>query len=415
MKYSLCLKDSVLVSFAIVQGEIRDIERQGDPALYPVGLGREDHLKVDIWLKHRKIPKHRQFADQILAAAGDGPYAFLDVSYGLSLNDAYWVKPEWVNKSWDEVNLYRHPFDKMLSNIAFCGYSAKAKGLHTSPEYTTNGYQKKAWIQRDGNVFLMKGIGMAGLQNLMYSRPDGRSEAFSEYYAAQVAETMGLPHVSYDLENFRHEDGRKEVVSICPLFTSEDVGYVPCSTFEQEFMHLNREETFAWLEAKLGKAFVADLFVFDSLIYNQDRHLGNFGLLWDNISNRPIGPAPLFDHGASLFCGLSPKGIENLKDLKYGAPSLGNTWEMPFDEIAKRFVEKRHLPMLRKMTTFRFARHPRYNIAESSLTKMERFLQTRAREMMAMVREKETKQQVIRSKTKSSLCDRKRPENGNER
>ena len=39
MKYSLCLKDSVLVSFEIVQGEIRDIERQGDPALYLVAEG----------------------------------------------------------------------------------------------------------------------------------------------------------------------------------------------------------------------------------------------------------------------------------------------------------------------------------------------------------------------------------------
>jgi len=89
----------------------------------------------------------------------------------------------------------------------------------------------------------------------------------------------------------------------------------------------------------------------------------------------------------TLHYTLSPKGIENLKDLEYGAPSLSNTWEMSFDEMAKRFVEKRHLPMLRQMTTFRFARHPRYNIAESSLTKMESFLQARAKEMMAMVGE----------------------------
>lgn len=39
MKYSLCLKDSVLVSFEIVQGETRSVERRGDPALYPVAEG----------------------------------------------------------------------------------------------------------------------------------------------------------------------------------------------------------------------------------------------------------------------------------------------------------------------------------------------------------------------------------------
>ena len=45
----------------------------------------------------------------------------------------------------------------------------------------------------------------------------------------------------------------------------------------------------------LGEDFV------NSLICNTDRHFGNFGVLVDSRENCIIKPAPLFDHGNSLF------------------------------------------------------------------------------------------------------------------
>lgn len=39
----------------------------------------------------------------------------------------------------------------------------------------------------------------------------------------------------------------------------------------------------------------------DAVICNTDRHFGNFGFLIENSTNRIIAPAPLFDHGNSLF------------------------------------------------------------------------------------------------------------------
>lgn len=35
------------------------------------------------------------------------------------------------------------------------------------------------------------------------------------------------------------------------------------------------------------------MLVFDAVIYNADRHFGNFGILWDNYSGEIIAPAPL--------------------------------------------------------------------------------------------------------------------------
>ena len=43
------------------------------------------------------------------------------------------------------------------------------------------------------------------------------------------------------------------------------------------------------------------MIVFDAVIGNTDRHLGNFGFLVQSGSNRLAGPAPLFDHGLSLL------------------------------------------------------------------------------------------------------------------
>ena len=43
------------------------------------------------------------------------------------------------------------------------------------------------------------------------------------------------------------------------------------------------------------------MLLFDAVIYNTDRHLGNFGLLVDSKTNKIIRPAPIFDNGNSLF------------------------------------------------------------------------------------------------------------------
>lgn len=43
------------------------------------------------------------------------------------------------------------------------------------------------------------------------------------------------------------------------------------------------------------------MLVFDALIYNEDRHFGNFGLLRNNHTGQSIAPAPIFDNGLSLM------------------------------------------------------------------------------------------------------------------
>ena len=65
-----------------------------------------------------------------------------------------------------------------------------------------------------GRIYLYKG-GTTGASNA------GR-EPYCEYYASQVAETMGLNAVHYDLENWKGITASK-----CELFTNIDTAYIP--------------------------------------------------------------------------------------------------------------------------------------------------------------------------------------------
>lgn len=106
----------------------------------------------------------------------------------------------------------------MLSQIAFTGYgSSPASKFRSSPEFTTNGMLPKAWRRKEGKVLLYKG-GTSGLANT-------GKEPYSEFYAAQVAEAMGIPHVTYGLSKWKGQ-----LCSTCELFTSKDISFVPAST-----------------------------------------------------------------------------------------------------------------------------------------------------------------------------------------
>lgn len=65
------------------------------------------------------------------------------------------------------------------------------------------------------------------------------------------------------------------------------------------------------------------MLVFDALIYNEDRHFGNFGVLRDNHSGNIIAPAPIFDNGLSLFCYAGKEDYANLDE--YAKPVLTPT------------------------------------------------------------------------------------------
>ena len=122
------------------------------------------------------------------------------------------------------------------------------------------------------------------------------------------------------------------------------------------------------------------MIIFDALICNVDRHLGNFGVLVNNVTNQIEKPAPLFDHGNSLF-SLGGLDLWNNETAfhEYVETLVPVAYDDFLDE-ARNVMQLRHHKMLRQLLNFSFDRKAsRYNLPTNRLAMIEREVQRRAR------------------------------------
>ena len=121
-----------------------------------------------------------------------------------------------------------------------------------------------------------------------------------------------------------------------------------------------------------------DMFVFDAVIANTDRHFGNFGFLVDAATNTLKAPAPLFDHGNSLFNFASPIEIESKDVFINFADVQAPVCYSNFFSVAKSCMKSRHREGLRHLLNFKLKKHPRYNLSSKRLKYIEIAVQKRA-------------------------------------
>ena len=233
-------------------------------------------------------------------------------------------------------------------------------------------------------------------------RSDGRTQASLEWYAAQVAQIMKIPHVDYQLERYTHSDGIQETVSLCKLFTSAREGYVDaytyfsCKGLDMQELDDSDLENQVKMADIYGPKEYADMMVFDSLICNKDRHFANFGYLVDNDTGRFLRPAPIFDNGRSLLYDASSYDLAHLDEYMQGAGGQGAS--LRFDTQAKLFVEKRHREGLRKLAAFSFENHPTCPLPPKTLQYLTAFVRQRAQQVMALYKEKEQEKKRFQQK-----------------
>jgi len=372
--YSLKIYDTELMKFSLekrgLEGLVVDILSTNEECNHLMPLDMEcTGVGILKWLERRVIPKNRTFVDQILKTLGlshNDTKGIIDVCKGLSLNDSYWIVPEDFKGTYEQYNLYDNRFSEMLALVAYTGAGQTNQAFTTSPELTTNGMLPKAWrfIEGEG-IYLYKG-GTSGASNA------GR-EPFCEYYASQIAETMGLNAVHYDLENWKGITASK-----CKLFTDKDTSFVPIGRIVKSG---GIQKCLDYYD-KLGKVFseqIRSMLVFDALIYNEDRHFGNFGVLRDNHTGKIVAPAPIFDNGLSLFCFA---GREDLPTLAEYAKTRTNPYYISFEEVCAAVMGTKQKEQLRRMIGFKFTRHPKLNLPEEHLVAAERVLENRVRELL---------------------------------
>ena len=341
---------------------------EANHGLLPMDMGEPTEEHISKWLQRRTIPKNRAFVRTFLAKCGlstNRPMSIISVSKGLSLNDSYWVVNEDFEGSFEQYNLYENRFSQILAYIAFTGYGSSIRSsLMSSPEFTTNGMLPKCWRRVSGKIVLYKG-GTSGASN-------AGNEPYSEFYASQVAQAMGINAISYGLSKWKGI-----LCSTCELFTSMETAYIPVGRVVTKGGMKAVQEYYHSLGPDFEKAF-RDMLVFDAVICNTDRHFGNFGLLINSKTNQISGPAPLFDHGNSLF---NYAGKEFMKDEAALDAYIKTLQPCVYDDFigtAASYMNDENREQLRHLLTFKFKRHSRYNLSDHEISLMEGQIRKRA-------------------------------------
>lgn len=197
------------------------------------------------------------------------------------------------------------------------------------------------------------------------------NEPYSEFYASQVAGVLGVDAVPYGLSRWKGI-----LCSTCELFTSMDRSFVPVGRIVRTGGMQAVREYYDSMGGRFTSA-LDDMILFDALVFNTDRHYGNFGFLVDSRTNRIVAPAPLFDHGNSLFNFAGPDALKNQKSfLKYAKTQMPCVYD-DFVGEARKILTHERKNALRRLLDFRFLRHRRHNLPAERLALTESAIRRR--------------------------------------
>lgn len=372
MIYTIKHMDTPVIRFELLENvanprvSIKWITDKTD--LLPLDLTEGDE-GLSRWLRGRTIPKNRAFVNNFLSKCGlsiNRPMDIISVSKGLSLNDVYWVVEDEFTGTYAKYNLYENNFSNILALIAFTGYGSSLRSsLVSSPEFTTAGMLPKCWRRMSRKVYLYKG-GTSGASNTGF-------EPYSEFYASEIAKIMGINAVEYRLANWKGN-----LCSTCELFTSLNYSYIPIG----KIVRTGGMKAVKDYYESLGDVFIEalnEMIVFDAVICNTDRHFGNFGVLIDNTTNRIAKPAPLFDHGNSLFNFAGKDDLESEEAFEaYVSTLLPQAYD-DFISEAKAVMTNKSREQVRHLLNYKLKKNPRYNIPEARYKLVTKQIQKRAR------------------------------------
>lgn len=359
--YTLMNKDRPLVQFRLqdIGNELFQISHITPLASSPF----EDEKSLRMLITRRKPVKNREHITKLLQLMQINSISgYLDVSYGLSLNDTLWFRPamalECIN--WQAVDLYDNDFDETIACFAFCGQGVAKFRMNTiSPEFGTDGMLPKCWHrEEDGQIYLYKG-GTSGCSNT-------GNEPYSEYMCSAILEVIGVSNfVPYTLKSYHNT-----LVSSCPLFTSKEIGYAPICNYINPIDFMDIVEAFSRLG--LREAF-EDILVFDALVYNTDRHLNNYGLLVNNDTYAIEGMAPIFDNGWGMlpFYTMDKDINEYARRYDYQNSGVSN------NDVLSLCLKDRHKKLLTNLVGFKFPKHPLFNLPAERVERLEQLLQRR--------------------------------------
>ncbi len=351
-----------LLAFEPSTMRIVHVFNENSELLSPIFSPQPTSRELAFWLSSRISPLgHRLLAR--LAKPCSGLLGALETTLGLSLNDVWWISDG--TQAWKDVNLYDHAFAPDVSQAALADDDAGALlRFVRAPEWSTPGDMAKCWRRQDGKPCLVKRDEPDG---------DGLCQTVKEWFAWQVAEAMGLECVRYSLCLI---DGSLDLpVCECESFTDAKTGFLPasifllsCGAWSGSVKALQAPRMHDSIAEAMGQEFYEDMMVFDALIGNTDRHLGNFGMLFDTATGEVLRPAPLFDHGASF--------------------DIGECCWLPRWLQLETFLRPRHEAMLEIASRIELRPHPEVFVSQRAVAMLQDYVWTAARQALDILHQR---------------------------
>ena len=252
-------------------------------------------INLSKWFQGRGIPSWRDKLDILLHRLNIvAPSELLDKSFGLSLSDQYWLKPINTSISYDDINFFDNDFDYtefLEASLSKNSNQIVNEASLYTPNNTTDGMLRKAWIIENGTRYLLK----SGYKNELL-------QPFNEVLASEICDRLGFDHVKYTLDTYKDT-----VVSKCPCFITKDTELITCHQIRNNIDRYDSTKDYEEYIKILEEHGIMDariqmenMFILDFLIMNEDRHLNNFGIIRDVNTLKWLKCAPIFDNGQSL-------------------------------------------------------------------------------------------------------------------
>lgn len=347
--YCLMNKDEKILEFEIQKGfdfSIIEVKRFTDKL--PIGF-----TTISNWVNNRQAPHSRENRDELFTECLiSNVKDFIDVSKALSLNDSFWIKSkDELDLTWNKVNLLnKMEFNQNLSNYAMEGFGEiNYEDLEESPEFGTDGSFAKCWVKNDDGIFLLK-RGSQGFLN-------AGLEPYSEFYASQLSKEICESYVDYDLVKYH-----KELACSCKLFSDEKIGYSPIVNVIGRGNSV--DEIISYFDSIGSGDKFRSMIVFDGVVMNMDRHLNNYGVLFNNETMDILEMAPVFDNNMSLLPYAMKEDFENFDEyLETKGPKFGGDWV----EIARFCLTPKLRKILNNLYGFKFKKHSEFNLSDERL------------------------------------------------
>ena len=322
MKYLLMHKTTAVLQMEIDEsvgtivsvGEVYNIEH------LPVGLGitKSTNLRIELnnWWKSRSIPASRYGIKEALEVLDiSDPQFLLTKSYGLSLSDQYWVRPENTDLQWQDINFFDNTFSEDVGNILMGGTSNDEEINLISPDNTSDGWLRKKWKIINGKRCMIKGG----------SNPF-QQEPLNEVITTNILNRLGIPHIPYSVI---WDNGLP--YSVCEDFITPKTELVSAWHIMQTQTKNNNLSSYQHflnccesLKIPNARENIDKMLTLDYLIVNTDRHFNNFGAVRDADTLEWIGIAPIYDSGTSLWHDQAVSRIQPMSRAIASKPFRSN-------------------------------------------------------------------------------------------